>query len=131
MDAGNGFRVLIVEDEWLIAETLASQLTKEGFVVIGPAAEIREALDLLSTQTVDCAVLDVSLGEQSSFSVADALQDREVPFVFVTGYTSCDIPRRFKDRGLLMKPVDPDSLSRALAEMCNAAASTSATPTGV
>ena len=117
MDVGSG-RVLIVEDEWLIAESLASQLAEEGYLVVGPAAGIREALDLLSTKTIDCAVLDVSLGERNSFSIADELQHRGVPFVFLTGFTSRDFPERFKDKGLLAKPVDPNVLRRAVAEMC-------------
>jgi CheY-like chemotaxis protein len=117
VDVGDGLRVLIVEDEWLIAESLANQLIEHSSVVVGPASGVEAALELVSTRPIDWAVLDVSLGEENSFPVADQLQQRGIPFIFVTGYAACDLPQRFKNRPLLVKPVDTEVLRGVRAEL--------------
>jgi DNA-binding response OmpR family regulator len=110
-------QVLVLEDEWLIAESLAAGLVEQGFEIIGPACRVSEALALLETRTVDVAVLDVSLGDETSFPVADKLHHRGISFVFVTGYGSGDLPERFKGRPILAKPLDFPGLLGALSEL--------------
>jgi two-component system, response regulator PdtaR len=117
MNAGDAVRVLIVEDEWLIAETLANHLIAQGYSVVGIAPDVATALDLVAIQTPDCAVLDVTLRDEKSFPVADQLQRQDIPFVFVSGYMSCDLLLRFKGRPLLVKPVDPEALRTVVAEL--------------
>jgi DNA-binding response OmpR family regulator len=98
--------VLIVEDEWLIAEMLQEALKDAGFEIRGPAPRVSEALDLIAANGLDAAVLDVSLRGESSFPIARALAERAIPFAFMTGYVNKDFPEEFKDRPVLNKPVD-------------------------
>lgn len=88
MHALEGKRVLIVEDEFLIAMTARDMIEEFGAVVIGPAATVSEALELVGKETIDIALLDLNLHGQSSAAVADALEARHVPFVFATGYAT-------------------------------------------
>src|SRR6266478_2981513 len=82
-----GKRILVVEDEPLISENLADQMTAEGAQVIGPVGTVEAALNLIaSTNNLDGAILDIKLIEKMSFKVADVLAARRVPFVFWTGY---------------------------------------------
>jgi DNA-binding response OmpR family regulator len=81
-----GRRVLVVEDEAMVALMLDEVLTLAGCVVIGPAGTTTEALALLERETIHCAVLDVKLTDGMSFPVADALAARAIPFIVTTGY---------------------------------------------
>lgn len=85
-DAVAGLRLLVVEDEYFLATELAAELSSWGVVVVGPAPDVEQALNLLLNDRVDGAVLDVNLGEQLVFPVADALDDLQVPYVFLTAY---------------------------------------------
>src|SRR3954470_681835 len=89
-----GRRLLIVEDDYLIAADLASSLEELGAEVIGPAGTVEDALELVqrSGETLDGAVLDINLREQRVYPVATALARHGVPFVFVTGYDTVAIP---------------------------------------
>ena len=102
-----GRRILVVEDDYLIAIDVADQLKRAGAVVIGPAPSVAKAKRLLAAGDVDAAVLDVNLGEENSFPVAQELQDRGVPFLFSTGYDSADIPAEWKHVTVAMKPLRP------------------------
>src|ERR1700709_523125 len=79
-------RILIIEDEVLVAMYLEELLTEMGHQVAGPAARINDALELAREAAFDFAVLDVNLAGVPSFPVADVLRQRGIPFVFVTGY---------------------------------------------
>lgn len=104
-------RVLIVEDEAVVAMELTRVLTEAGAKVVGPAGTIEEALDLLADQPIDRALLDVNLGGRSITPVAEALADRRIPFVYLTGYQEPDV-----DGGpILRKPVAASALLGALA----------------
>ena len=81
-----GQRVLIVEDEALVAMDLARVLTQAGALVVGPAGNIEDALDLVSQEAFDRAILDVNLGGRMVTPVAAALADKGIPFVYLTGY---------------------------------------------
>lgn len=108
-------RVLIVEDEYLVAMDEAGAFESAGIVVVGPVASVHEALDVLATgEQIDAAVLDVNLGDETVFPVCDALTSRGVRFVFVTGYGPDDIPAAYRHVERLEKPVDPAQLIRAV-----------------
>ncbi len=104
-------RVLIVEDEAVVAMELTRVLTEAGAKVVGPAGTIEEALDLMADHPIDRAVLDVNLGGRSIAPVAEALTGRRIPFVYLTGYQEPDV-----DGGpILRKPVAASALLGALA----------------
>jgi CheY-like chemotaxis protein len=81
-----GLRVLVVEDEFLVATLIEDMLTFAGCVVSGPVPRLAEALDAVHGGTFDAAVLDVNLAGDRIDPVADVLSRRNVPFVFVTGH---------------------------------------------
>jgi CheY-like chemotaxis protein len=115
MSALSGRRIFIVEDEYIIAADLAQLLEGLGVTVIGPAGSVADALALLAGEpAIDAAVLDVTLGTEKIFPVADALRARGVPFVFATGYDAWIIPHAYADAPRFKKPVDPRSLARVL-----------------
>ena len=110
-------RVLIVEDEFFQADDVADALAREGAVVVGPCRDADTALRELETAPVDLAVLDINLGGGPSFTVADALKARGVPFVFATGYGVGTVPDRFADHARYEKPYDPRDLARLLSRL--------------
>jgi CheY-like chemotaxis protein len=111
-----GRHLLVVEDEYIIAADLASWLESKGAQVLGPAGSVEDALALLERDgTPDAAVLDVNLGEERVYPVADALKAAHVPFVFLSGYDRKAIPERYKDAPCCSKPLDRAQLLRALA----------------
>lgn len=106
-------KILVVEDSALIAMDLEMTLTEAGHDVIGPAATVAEAFDLLDHNLVDGAVLDVNLGKEDTFPVAARLQKQNLPFVFLSGYTTgWDplFPRTFGNIPCLQKPIDTGEL---------------------
>lgn len=114
-EALRGRRALIVEDEYLIAFDLARTLEDLGVGVVGPARSVADALALIATEAkIDAAVLDINLGDEKAYPIADALLTRRVPFVFVTGYDSSIIPAAYAGAPRCEKPVDVRVLARLL-----------------
>jgi CheY-like chemotaxis protein len=110
-----GRRVLVVEDEMMIAMLVEDMLAELGCSVVGPAHALDAALDLARTELgLDAALLDVNLGGQSVFAVADTLRAKGVPAIFSTGYGDAGL--RDVDRGspVLQKPFRAGDLARAL-----------------
>jgi len=99
-----GKRVLIIEDEPLIAMELEFELAGAGCRVIGPVATAHEAARLIEEQPLDLALLDANLAGQPVGRLAKALAARDVPFAFATGYGRDALPSEFRDRPLLAKP---------------------------
>jgi CheY-like chemotaxis protein len=97
-------RVLVVEDEVLVAMDMEMALGDAGCEVIGPVGSVADALAAVRTQKLDAAVLDVNLGDQPAFPVADALAAAGIPFVWLTGHSPEVIPSRHRHRPLLTKP---------------------------
>ena len=116
-----GLKILLVEDEAMIAMLVEDMLTDSGATVVGPAGGVRAALDAISTQQIDGALLDVNLGGEQSFEVADALASRNIPFVFVTGYGGAGVRERYPDAPTLQKPFVTSDLERALSGLAGAA----------
>jgi DNA-binding response OmpR family regulator len=99
-----GIRVLVVEDEFLVATLIEDMLVAAGCVVAGPIPRLCDALDAVDRGTFDAAVLDVNLGGDRVYPVADALSRRNVPFLFVTGYSTGVLPGEYDERPRLCKP---------------------------
>jgi two-component SAPR family response regulator len=108
-------RILVVEDEGLVAMALEEILLAAGYDVAGPVDTTAKALDLLSGDRVDGAVLDVNLGGERVDLVAHALAAKDIPFIFATGYAAtAALPEGFRDRITLLKPYTADQLEDAL-----------------
>ena len=114
-DPLTGRRILLVEDEYFLADDLRRLFEASGAEVIGPVARVQEALDLVTgTARIDGAVLDINLWDEMAYPVADALRDRGVPFVFATGYDKGVVPKRYDAVRHCEKPVEPSEVARAL-----------------
>ena len=114
-------KILIVEDEAILAERLEEAVLDCGFEVAGPVSTVDQALHLISREPIRGAILDISLGfEEKSYAVADALKERSIPFLFMTGFLQWDFPDQFKGTIILQKPFDLPilipTLERMLAE---------------
>ena len=114
----NGLSVLRVEDDYYLASDEKAALEKAGARVIGPFADADEAAGLSAGQEIDCAVVDVNLGEGPSFGLARALHQRGVPFVFVTGYDQAVIPADLAEAERLEKPIRDRDLVAAVERAC-------------
>lgn len=107
--------LLVVEDDYLVAQEMAQLLRASGAEVAGPVPSVDKALALIeATPQLDGAVLDVNLDGELVYAVADALLSRGVPFLFVTGYDRATIPARYARVGCCEKPVEIPALARAL-----------------
>ena len=112
-----GRRILVVEDEYMMADDLQYDLEEVGAQVIGPVPSVADALRLLATQeAIDGAILDVNLRGEKAYPVADVLRERGIPFVLATGYEQWALPEAYKDVPRCDKPVDLRHLARALFE---------------
>ena len=109
-------RVLLVEDEPMIAFALEDMVVELGYEVVGPAFRLAEALELAGGAAFDGAVLDVNLNEQRSFAVADLLQARGIPFLFATGYAEGGVGWT-GEAAVIAKPYSRDQLARALSSL--------------
>jgi two-component sensor histidine kinase len=110
-----GRRILLVEDEPLIGLMMTTILTDLGVEVTGPIGSVADAF-IAANNHFDAAVLDVNVGGQVIYPVADVLCEKGVHVVFVTGYENSGIEPRFKDTALLPKPIDPEALRIRLCE---------------
>ena len=105
-------RVLLVEDEALVAMMIQETLAEFGFQVIGPVGTASEALAAARERLFDAAVLDINLGDGLVYTVAEILCKRGVPFVFVTGYDADSIDPRFSGVPVLQKPIERNMLQK-------------------
>jgi CheY-like chemotaxis protein len=111
----HGRRMLVVEDDYFVARELVRYLKGEGAEILGPAPTIEGALDLIRASShIDAAVLDLNLGGEMAYPVADELLDRKIPFVFTTGYDPSTIPKRYAEIVVVQKPFLFEELAKAL-----------------
>lgn len=109
--------VLIVDDEPLIALLVADWLDELGYEVVGPAKDVGQALALIKTGNLSAAILDLSLRGEDSYSVADALLQRKIPFAFGTGRDEAAIEARFAHVPVLSKPYDLNRLKATVTKL--------------
>ncbi|MEO9189944.1 MAG: response regulator [Acetobacteraceae bacterium] len=107
---------MIVEDELLIAMLIEDALVAEACVIVGPFASVSEALAAAKTETLDVAVLDVNLRGEKVYPVAEALAERGVPFLLLSGYGANAVPPDHPDWRAYTKPFNPRDLAAILAE---------------
>jgi DNA-binding response OmpR family regulator len=105
--ASRGPRVLLVEDQALVAMEFEAMLGEFGCTVLGPCATVAQALRVIETEPLDGAVLDITLVNEVSFPIADRLRSLQVPFCFVSGLSGAMLPPAFRQVPRLAKPVRP------------------------
>lgn len=111
-------RLLIVEDELMIGLHLKLEIEKLGYSVVGPVGSVDGAMAAMEEETISLAVLDLKLYGELSLSLAQTLNDRGIPFIFVTGPRIASMAHKFPGVRILSKPIDIPELARHLNEMC-------------
>jgi CheY-like chemotaxis protein len=109
-------RILIVEDEYLIAVTLSDQLEGVGSIVVGPVPSVERAIEAIESEPeIDAAILDINLGGVMAYPIADALLARNIPFVFTSGYEDDVLRTRYPQVRNCLKPYLFSEMEKALA----------------
>lgn len=113
-----GRRVLIIEDEYFLADDIARALRQLGADIAGPVGFLHDALNLINSgEVLDGAVVDVNLRNDMIYPVARALRLRRVPFIFATGYDRSAIGAEFQDVPVWEKPIDVTAMAHGLARL--------------
>ncbi|MER2267076.1 response regulator [Methylobacterium oxalidis] len=112
-----GRRVLVVEDQYLLACDMAQALGAEGAQVIGPVPDLQRGLTLSRTQALDAAILDINLPGEDVYRLAEELMRKGVPIVFATGVDDAVLPPGFSGVPRLEKPLLIDDLLRVVARL--------------
>ena len=107
-------RILIVEDEYFLADDLARALERQGAEVVGPVGSLDEAEILVGEGKFDCAILDIILRGEMAFPIADRLESKGIPFIVASGYNSAAIPDRFLAVPRVEKPFNPGEVIAAI-----------------
>lgn len=111
-------RILLVEDEMLVAMSIEDALTDAGHEVVGPASTVESALELLTNEPrVDAIILDMNLNGKSGMPVADASSEKSIPFVVLSGYGTSAMNGAHADAPVLSKPFDSVHLLAVLREI--------------
>jgi DNA-binding response OmpR family regulator len=112
-----GVRVLLVEDEYLVASLIEEVLGTAGCIITGPIPRLAEAINAADRETCDAAVLDVNLAGERIYPVADILSRRNIPFVFVTGYGANALPPEYAKLPRICKPFRMTDLLSAISDV--------------
>jgi CheY-like chemotaxis protein len=115
-------RVLVVEDEMTIAMLIEDMLSELAYEVAAVVPGLEDAMRLVDSETFDLALLDVHLNGKTVFPFAEALEEREIPFLFAMAYGARGLPEEFRRHLVLQKPFGPVELRRALMELAAQAA---------
>ncbi|WP_346015868.1 response regulator [Bradyrhizobium sp. 180] len=110
----SGVRVLLVEDEGLVALMIEDMLEELGLKVVASAAQVKKACELATTASFDLALLDVNLAGEFVFPVARILRGRRIPFLFSTGYGGPPPEEEFRNAPAIGKPFSADQLNEKL-----------------
>ena len=123
MNSGSlsGRRILVVEDEMFVAMLVEDLLADLGCEVVGPASSVAQVLQLLNGAALDGALLDVNLGQEKVYPVAEALRRTHVPYVFVTGYGVAGLEQAYRNDPTIQKPFDPERFGFEVAKGLQAA----------
>src|SRR5438270_14048428 len=97
-------RILIAEDEPLIAAFVEAAVSELGAECVGPFARLEPALAAASTEPLDGALIDIALADGDAYRIASALAERRIPFAFVTAYSRSEVDRQWADRAYQSKP---------------------------
>lgn len=113
-----GCRLLVIEDEYFLADDLEKALRDSGAEVIGPVGECSDAMRLIERHGLDVAVLDIKLHDELAYSLADELERQAIPFVFATGYGAEVIPDRYSHIARWRKPYELADIVDGLMPLC-------------
>jgi DNA-binding response OmpR family regulator len=111
-----GYRLLVVEDDYFVAQELCATLREYGATVLGPAPSVSSARSLASALRPDCVLLDINLDGELAFELARELEARGMRTVFTTGYDASFVPQHLRHTVCLQKPVDATALLRSIRE---------------
>jgi len=111
-----GYRLLVVEDDYFVAQDLCATLRGYGATVLGPAPSVSSARSLASALRPDCVLLDINLDGELAFELARELQAHGMRTVFTTGYDASFVPQHLRHTACLQKPVDANALLRSIRE---------------
>jgi CheY-like chemotaxis protein len=114
MSEFSGIKVLIVEDEGFVALMIEDMLQDLGCEIVASVAGLNEACRIAAIAQLDLAVLDINLGRERSFAVAEILRERGVPFMFSTGYGTAGLPTEFSGSPVLGKPFSAKELKQTI-----------------
>lgn len=118
MDNASGpWRILLVEDEMLVAMLLEDMLCEAGHTIVGPMARIGQAVEAARSGAIDLAILDVNVGGEEVYPVAEALAARDIPFAFATGYGAHGLREPWQERPTLQKPFHRSDLFHMVAQL--------------
>ena len=110
----NGLKILLVEDEYYVAVFIENILLDLGCTIVGPSADLAEAIGMVEAEACDAAILDINLGGEPVYPVADFLFENGTPFVFATAYATLDIPEPYRNFPLVRKPFTVGTLKREI-----------------
>lgn len=113
----SGARLMIVEDQFLLAMDLVDALEPRGVQIVGPFANVRDAVAAARGEALDGAILDIDLGGELSFPIAEALAERGTPFLFASAFDAITLPEGLKCAPRLAKPFSHRDLLAAIDAM--------------
>lgn len=102
----NRLRILVVEDEYILAMTIVDEIEDHNGVPLGPMKTLRQGMDALDELQPDACILNIRLGRDTVYDLADRLLERDIPFIFASGESRATIPDRFSHIPLHLKPID-------------------------
>jgi len=118
----NGTRVLVIEDEYYLADDLSRALARAGAEIVGPIGTLEEASRQVEADEFDCAVLDMNLRGEFVFQLAERLVDARTPFIIATGYNQASLPDILVDVPRIEKPFAPHQVVEAIARIVDKSA---------
>jgi len=113
----SGLKVLVVEDEGAVALLIEEMLEDLGCKIAASTARFAQACRIAATADIDLAVLDINLDGQPAFPIAEILRERQIPFLFSTGYGKSGLPHEFTGQPVIGKPFSMAELQKAIASI--------------
>lgn len=113
-----GCRVLVIEDDYYLADDAQRILESSGATVVGPCGNLQACFEVLAQGYPDCAIVDINLGNGPTFDIPAELKKRGIPFLFLTGYDAQNIPEEYTDVARLPKPAEVALLVQSIKRLC-------------